>query len=165
MNEQGMKIVNFNATKWLKICVGVLLGILVVRLIAFGLFLGTLGNFFTSFNQYFVAEKGAIHNKIDDSDRDFQRRVAEFDRGWEPVMFDFEKERLKKDNKWGLQGKEFANNIIAEKRVNDAKIAACEKDSQCKYYLKYPESKIADEYQVKLVQCMGDAECRKLLKN
>lgn len=137
MNYDGTKYSNFDVKKWLKVLIVTLAGISVIRLIVFSLFLGTLGSFFNNFNQYFVAEQNAIHSKIVNSDTEFKQEVAQFDRGWIPIMFEFEKQKLKKENKWGLQGEEFANNILAEKQEYEAKIAACNKDEQCKYFLKY----------------------------
>lgn len=135
MNYEGSKLNDFNWKKWLKIGIGILVGLFILRAVIFTLFIGEAFKFVKDFNQEFVSGQNAIHNKIEADQVDFNRRSADFDRVHDRIGNDFKElhEDFQKD--WKKHGSQLAEQVVEAKKAYEVKLIECKADTECQKYL------------------------------
>ena len=135
MDYEGIKLNEFNWKKWLKIGVGILIGLFIVRTIIFTLFFGEALKFVNDFNREFVSGQQAIHNKIESSQVDFDRRAADFDRVHNKIGKDFQELHESFQNNWKKHGSQLAEQVVEAKKEYEVKLIECRADTECQKYL------------------------------
>ena len=135
MNYEGLKVNGFNWKKWLKIGIGILIGLFILRAVIFTLFFGEALKFVKDFNHEFVSGQNAIHNKIETEQVDFNRRSADFDRVHEQIGNDYQELHESFQNGWKKHGSQLAEQVVEAKKAYEIKLIECKADTECQKYL------------------------------
>ena len=135
MNIEGLNRTEFDWKKWLKVVVGILISLFIVRALVFTLFFGQAMKFVGDFNREFVSGQQAIHNKIEADQDDFDKRTAEFDRTHDQIGKDFQELSKSFEEGWKKHGSELAQEVTDLKKNYVTKLNECRRDAECRKYL------------------------------
>lgn len=132
MNQEEIRLFEFDWKKWLKIGFGVMAGIFIVRFIIFTLFFNEAFKFVHDFNREFTKGQAAIQNKIEAEDRDFEQRASSFDKTHDRIGRDIDamSELIAKKH-----GKQLARQVIDAKNDYESRLIECKADVECQKYL------------------------------
>ena len=160
MELEEINVTKINWKKWLKIGVGLLVSVVVIRTVIFTLFFGAAWRFVSDFNREFFAQQSDVHSKIDEAFRQRDIEVArmnkqtdEFDRNFQEQM---ERGKIR-------SGQELAEYVIRTKQDYETRLMECQQEDECAKYLNNEHLRIQKEFEDKLAACQKDAECQKSL--